>query len=158
MERSQQALGRAQFRAKGKWYLAQEVDSLLEELSVCLEEDGREREALEGEARSLRQENARLAQELQEARARLAQWEEASQEARQRRVCQELERERDSLIGDIKALRRFRASPEWQRDGGAYIPHPATWLRDRRWEDDDLWNGGPDLPPEEPEPPRYGWD
>ena len=26
MERSQQALGRAQFRAKGKWYLAQEVD------------------------------------------------------------------------------------------------------------------------------------
>lgn len=71
MERSQQALGRAQFRAKGKWYLAQE---------------------------------------LQEARARLAQWEETSQEARQRRVCQELERERDSLIGDIKALRRFRES------------------------------------------------
>ncbi len=62
MERSQEALGRAQFRAKGKWYLAQEVDSLLEELSVCLEEDGREREALEGEAHSLRQENARLAQ------------------------------------------------------------------------------------------------
>ena len=74
MERFQQALGRAQFRAKGKWYLAQEVDSLLEELSVCLEEDGREREALEGEAHSLRQENARLTQELQEARARLAQW------------------------------------------------------------------------------------
>ena len=64
MERFQEALGRAQFRAKGKWYLAQEVDSLLEELSVCLEEDGREREALEGEARSLRQENARLAQEV----------------------------------------------------------------------------------------------
>ena len=40
----------------------------------------------------------------------LAQWEEPSQEARQRRVCQELERERDSLIGDIKALRRFRES------------------------------------------------
>ena len=52
----------------------------------------------------------RLAQELQEARARLAQWEETSQEARQRRECQELERERDSLIGDIKALRRFRES------------------------------------------------
>ena len=25
-------------------------------------------------------------------------------------MCQELERERDSLIGDIKALRRFRES------------------------------------------------
>lgn len=107
MERSQQALGRAQFRAKGKRYLAQEVDSLLEELSVCLEED---RQDWEIQEKKLREENARLAQDLQEARARLAQWEETSQEARQRRVCQELERERDSLIGDIKALRRFRES------------------------------------------------
>lgn len=114
MERSQQALGRAQFRAKGKWYLAQEVDSLLEELSVCLEEGRQDWEIQEKKLReerdSLLQEKDRLTQELQEARARLAQWEEASQEARQRRVCQELERERDSLIGDIKALRRFRES------------------------------------------------
>lgn len=114
MERSQQALGRAQFRAKGKWYLAQEVDSLLEELSVCLEEDRQDWEIQEKKLReerdSLLQEKDRLAQELQEARARLARWEETSQEARQRRVCQELERERDSLIGDIKALRRFRES------------------------------------------------
>lgn len=114
MERSQEALGRAQFRAKGKWYLAQEVDSLLEELWVCLEEDRQDWEIQEKKLReerdSLLQEKDRLAQELQEARARLAQWEEASQEARQRRVCQELERERDSLIGDIKALRRFRES------------------------------------------------
>ena len=114
MERSQQALGRAQFRAKGKWYLAQEVDSLLEELSVCLEEDRQDWEIQEKKLReerdSLLQEKDRLAQELQEARARLAQWEETSQEARQRRVWQELERERDSLIGDIKALRRFRES------------------------------------------------
>ena len=114
MERSQEALGRAQFRAKGKWYLAQEVDSLLEELSVCLEEDRQDWEIQEKKLReerdSLLQEKDRLAQKLQEARARLAQWEETSQEARQRRVCQELERERDSLIGDIKALRRFRES------------------------------------------------
>ena len=114
MERSQEALGRAQFRAKGKRYLAQEVDSLLEELSVCLAEDRQDWEIQEKKLReerdSLLQEKDRVAQELQEARARLAQWEEASQEARQRRVCQELERERDSLIGDIKALRRFRES------------------------------------------------
>ncbi len=114
MERSQEALGRAQFRAKGKRYLAQEVDSLLEELSVCLEEDRQDWEIQEKKLReernSLLQEKDRLVQELQEARARLAQWEETSQEARQRRVCQELERERDSLIGDIKALRRFRES------------------------------------------------
>ena len=86
----------------------------MEELSVCLEEDRQDWEIQEKKLReerdSLLQEKDRLAQELQEARARLARWEETSQEARQRRVCQELERERDSLIGDIKALRRFRES------------------------------------------------
>ena len=65
MERSQEALGRAQFRAKGKRYLAQEVDSLLEELSVCLEEDRQDWEIQEKELReerdSLLQEKDRLA-------------------------------------------------------------------------------------------------
>lgn len=28
------------------------------------------------------------------------------------------------------------ASPQWQRDGGAYIPHPATWLNRDGWEDE----------------------
>lgn len=27
-------------------------------------------------------------------------------------------------------------SEQWQRDGGAYVPHPATWLNGRRWEDE----------------------
>lgn len=25
---------------------------------------------------------------------------------------------------------------QWKRDGGKYIPHPATWLSQSRWEDD----------------------
>lgn len=25
---------------------------------------------------------------------------------------------------------------QWCRDGGEYIPHPATWLRARQWEDE----------------------
>jgi hypothetical protein len=29
------------------------------------------------------------------------------------------------------------ASDQWKRDGGKYIPHPATWLSQRRWEDGD---------------------
>lgn len=57
-----------------------------------------------------------------------------------------------------EALRRFTASPEWQKEGGAYIPHPATWLRNRRWEDEDIWTGGASNPLEGPEPPRWGWD
>ncbi len=35
------------------------------------------------------------------------------------------------------ALDRQRDSAAWQRDGGAYIPFPASWLNGRRWEDED---------------------
>ena len=34
------------------------------------------------------------------------------------------------------ALDRHRRSQQWQRDGGAYIPYPASWLNGRRWEDE----------------------
>lgn len=27
-------------------------------------------------------------------------------------------------------------SPDWTKDGGAFIPHPATYLNQRRWEDE----------------------
>lgn len=36
----------------------------------------------------------------------------------------------------LKALEWQRESDQWQRDGGQYIPYPATWLNQRRWEDD----------------------
>ena len=26
--------------------------------------------------------------------------------------------------------------PHWLKDGGSFIPHPATWLRAERWEDE----------------------
>ena len=29
-----------------------------------------------------------------------------------------------------------RHNEQWNRDGGHYIPYPATWLRQRRWEDE----------------------
>ena len=35
----------------------------------------------------------------------------------------------------LDAIRRQRASPQWQ-DGTRFIPHPATWLNQKRWEDD----------------------
>ena len=46
MDRAREALLRAQFKSKGKWYLAQQVDAFLEELSVLVEEDARDGEAL----------------------------------------------------------------------------------------------------------------
>ncbi|MDE2254178.1 MAG: hypothetical protein KGL42_07945 [Betaproteobacteria bacterium] len=36
----------------------------------------------------------------------------------------------------ISAITLQRISPDWQRDNGKFIPHPATWLNGRRWEDE----------------------
>lgn len=35
-----------------------------------------------------------------------------------------------------KGLERQAASSNWQKNDGAFIPHPATWLNGRRWEDE----------------------
>ena len=42
----------------------------------------------------------------------------------------------DLLAAMLEALERWKASDQWTRDGGQYIPHPATWLNQRRWEDE----------------------
>ena len=34
------------------------------------------------------------------------------------------------------ALQRACASPDWRKDGGQFVPYPATWLRARCWEDE----------------------
>jgi DNA-binding MarR family transcriptional regulator len=35
----------------------------------------------------------------------------------------------------LEALEQQKASPDWQREGGRFIPYPARWLSGRRWED-----------------------
>ncbi len=41
------------------------------------------------------------------------------------------------LLADLMAgLERQKASADWQKDGGRFIPHPATWLNGRRWDDE----------------------
>lgn len=35
----------------------------------------------------------------------------------------------------VKAVKVLRASDDWRRDGGQYIPYPGTWLRAWGWED-----------------------
>lgn len=42
-------------------------------------------------------------------------------------------RDLDALLA---ALRRQAASADWTKDGGRFVPHAATWLRGRRWEDE----------------------
>lgn len=36
----------------------------------------------------------------------------------------------------LEAIDRAKRSEQWQREGGKYIPNPATWLNQRRWEDE----------------------
>ncbi len=35
----------------------------------------------------------------------------------------------------IEAVEAQRQSEQWTRDGGQYIPHPATWINQGRWDD-----------------------
>ena len=36
----------------------------------------------------------------------------------------------------VKAMNEQRGQEQWKRDGGKFIPHPATWLNGKRWEDE----------------------
>ena len=36
----------------------------------------------------------------------------------------------------VAAVQSQRAGPDWIRDNGQYVPNPATWLNQRRWEDE----------------------
>lgn len=36
----------------------------------------------------------------------------------------------------VTAVEAAKLSEQWQRENGRYIPNPATWLNQKRWEDD----------------------
>lgn len=36
----------------------------------------------------------------------------------------------------LDAVKRQAESDQWRKDGGQFIPNPATWLNQKRWEDD----------------------
>jgi hypothetical protein len=43
----------------------------------------------------------------------------------------------EALLATIlSAVERFKNTAQWQEDGGQYVPHPATFLNQRRWEDE----------------------
>jgi hypothetical protein len=49
----------------------------------------------------------------------------------------------------LRALSWQRAQDQWTKDGGQYIPNPATWLNQKRWEDEkpkgSLYRGSMDV-------------
>lgn len=36
----------------------------------------------------------------------------------------------------LAAVQKQKLTPQWKKDGGQFIPHPATWLNQGRWEDE----------------------
>lgn len=36
----------------------------------------------------------------------------------------------------MDALTRVKESEQWQKDGGRFVPYPATWLNQERWDDE----------------------
>jgi hypothetical protein len=36
----------------------------------------------------------------------------------------------------ITAIEKQKNSAQWKKDNGQYIPNPATWLNQQRWEDE----------------------
>jgi hypothetical protein len=64
------------------------------------------------------------------------------------RKAWEVLRKSKKLPGILKLLRSIEAqkgTDQWLKDGGQFIPHPATWLRGGRWDDefDSLTDGTP---------------
>ena len=57
------------------------------------------------------------------------------------------------------ALNAQKQSDQWMRDDGRYIPHPATWLNGRCWEDDPgpmyAQSDRPEIPPDDERRGRY---
>lgn len=42
----------------------------------------------------------------------------------------------DLLATMLTAIEKQKGSDQWTKDAGQYIPHPATWLNGKRWEDE----------------------
>ena len=84
MKLTSQAVANVKFRSRGKWYHAGQVDAFME---------------------SLRAETARCREREETYAAVLS---EGEKESERRLLCRELEKERDRLIQDIKALQDFR--------------------------------------------------
>lgn len=40
----------------------------------------------------------------------------------------------------LDALSWQRNQPQWLKNGGAYVPHPSTWLNGERWDDEPFHN------------------
>lgn len=62
--------------------------------------------------------------------------------------------DRELLNTILKAVEEQKRSKQWLKDEGQYIPMPATWLNQRRWEDVVQIDTKPQLTPQQEEDMR----
>ena len=53
-----------------------------------------------------------------------------------RKAWKQTAKSRPPLPFIVAKLEELMRSPEWRKDGGQYIPYPATWLRRGGWDDE----------------------
>lgn len=56
--------------------------------------------------------------------------------AKAKTAFEKLKPDEELLLKMIDAVEKQKKTDQWTRDGGQYIPHPSTWLNQRRWEDE----------------------
>jgi len=63
---------------------------------------------------------------------------------RAEKAFQKIHPDEQLLSRMISSIGRAKTSEEWKKENGRFIPHPATWLNDKGWEDefDGKDNGG----------------
>lgn len=52
------------------------------------------------------------------------------------KAWKKLNPDEDLLLTMLNAIEAAKKSREWLDEGGKFIPHPTTWLNQRRWEDE----------------------
>lgn len=53
-----------------------------------------------------------------------------------RKAFDKIKPDDDLLQVMLTAIEKQRHSDQWTKDGGQFIPHPATWLNNQRWNDE----------------------
>lgn len=58
------------------------------------------------------------------------------QRGRAEKAFAKLNPSEETLTTILAAIEKQKTSEQWKKDGGTFVPHPATWLNDKRWLDE----------------------
>ncbi|HEX5034975.1 MAG TPA: hypothetical protein VFW62_10865 [bacterium] len=67
--------------------------------------------------------------------------------AKAERAWRRLKPSEQLTVKILQAVERAKTSEDWRKDGGMFIPYPASYLNQRRWEDETEVDLGPDSGP-----------